>query len=350
MNYNNLWRPAIPAALAAGTAVLFIFISGGNPAEAAAALWAGAFANEFAIADMLTRAAPLLITGLAISLAFRAGALNIGAEGQMLMGASAAVFVGLQLHNWPRPFAIVATVTAAGAGGLLAASLPALLRRYRNVPEVLSTILFNFIFAEMVSWLVRGPLQEASRENPQSDAIAEGAMFPKLLPPTSLHLGFFVAIAFAAALWIYLFRTAGGLRLRASGLSPRAALFAGFAPDRMLMMSMFVSGAMAGVSGGMIVNAQTGRLYSDISGGIGYIAIAVALLGRLHPIAIIGSALLFGALEAGAAEMQRTANVSSALAQVVEAVALFGVLATERSLQYSGASRTSTMVQADGVR
>ncbi|HKE02336.1 MAG TPA: ABC transporter permease, partial [Planctomycetota bacterium] len=266
-------------------------------------------------------------------LAFRAGALNIGAEGQILAGAAAGVAVGLRLGASPPIVAIPATLAAGCAGGAAAAGIAAALRRWRRVPEVLSTILLNFVLLEVVSWLVRGPLQEAGRAYPQSDPIAAAAMLPRLLPPSRLHAGFLVALAAAAAMTIFLFRTAAGFRVRAVGLGPRASALAGFRPERVVALALVASGALAGLAGSVEVAGLTGRLYGDLSGGTGYVAIAVALLARLHPLGAIAAAIGFGALESGAAHMQRVAGVSAALAHAIEALALAAVLAADHLAQ-----------------
>ncbi len=326
-------RPAARAlaALAAAFAVgaLFVAASGADLVVTARALAHGAFGDAYAIAETLTRATPLLLAGLAVAVAFRAGALNIGAEGQILGGASAAVAAGLCLHGAPSLLAIPAVLLAAAVGGALVAGIAAALRRWRAVPEVLSTILLNFVMVQAVSWLVRGPLQESARAYPQSDPMAASAMLPRLLGSTRLHAGTPIALAVAVLAALLLFRTAAGFRLRAVGLGPAAARFAGFFPERVVAGALVLSGAVAGLAGGVEVAGLTGRLFENLSGGIGYVAIAVALLGRLHPAGVVAAALLFGALDSGAAEMQREAGVSASLAQVIEATALAGVLGAD---------------------
>lgn len=323
---NVVLRAACAVASALIVSFVFVAIAGGDPSAAARAFLAGAVGDPYAISQTLARATPLLVSGLAVALAFRAGVFNIGAEGQMTAGASAAVFVGLQLEGVPAPIAITAVLLASAAGGAAAASIAALFRALRGVPEVLTTILLNFIFAQFVSWLVRGPLKERSGANPQSDSIAASAMLPRLLESTSLHSGFLLAIAAVPIFWFFLYRTAAGFRLRAAGEGPRAARFAGFSINKITNFSLVASGALAGLSGGMLVSGHTGRLFSNISGGAGYVAIAVAMLGNLHPFGIAAAALFFGALEAGAGEMQRSAGVSNSLALVVEAASLLAIL------------------------
>lgn len=331
MKWNLLFRPAAAVAAALLSALVFVAIAGGSPAGAAHALLLGAAGDRYSIADTLARATPLLVSGLAMALAFRAGAINIGAEGQIIAGAAAGVLAGLQCESLPAWLAIPFVMIAAAAGGALVAGFAAALRYYRNVPEVLSTILINFLMLEFVSWLVRGPMKERSNANPQSDPMAASAMLPRVLEGTSLHAGLFIALAAAPAVWFYLFRTSAGFRLRATGENARAARFAGFATERIVVITFLQSGALAGLTGGLLAAGSTGRLYANISGGIGYVAIAVALLGKLHPFGIALAALFFGALDSGAAEMQRTAGVSYALALVVEAASVLTVLALDHA-------------------
>jgi simple sugar transport system permease protein len=323
-------RGAIAVALSIAAGLLCVVLAGGSAGDALHAVLVGAVGDRSALADTVNRATPLCIVGLGLSLAFRAGALNIGAEGQILGGACAAAAAGIHLHGLPALLAIPCVLGAAALGGALTAAAAAALRRWRGVPEVLSTILLNFVMVELTSWLVHGPLQERNASYPQSDPIAESAHLPRILPPTSMHAGALVALALVPLVWWFLFRTAAGLRLRAAGAGPAAARFAGFHPAAAAAWALVASGAFAGLAGGVQVSGLTGRLYADLSGGVGYMAIAVALLGRLHPAGIVVASLLFGVLDAGAAEMQRSAGVSGALAQVVQAVTLLGLLAADR--------------------
>ncbi|MBI3818553.1 MAG: ABC transporter permease [Planctomycetes bacterium] len=333
---NILIRPAAAAAAAFAVAYIFVMIAGGAPGAAAGALLEGAFGGRYAVADTLNRASLLFIAGLAVAVAFRGGILNIGAESQILAGASAAVVAGRLVDGWPGFAAVSALLAAAAAAGGACAAIAAALKRYCSVPEVLSTILLNFIFLQTVSWLVRGPLAETAHALPQSDRVADAAMFPRVFFDTSLHGGFLLACALAPLSWFYLFRTAGGLRLRAVGEGPRAARVAGFAVARIEFTTFLASGALAGTAGGMLVAGHTGRLYDNISCGLGYVAIAVALLGKLHPFGVAAAALFFGALDSGAAEMQRSAGVSNALALVVQAATVLAILAFDR---FAGAAR-----------
>lgn len=300
--------------------------------DALLAFWDGAFGSAFALwSATLVRATPLVLLGLAIAVAFRAGVLNIGAEGQLLVGAVAASVMALGLGGWPRAVVLPLVLLAGMAGGAAWAWIAAVLRRRFGVLEVISTIMLNFVAAALLSWAVRGPLQEPTRVYPQSLPFTESAQLPFLIDGQRLHLGFLLALVAAAGLWYVFARTALGFRIRAIGLSPRASASAGLIDVERLAGAAFVaSGALAGLAGASEVSGVTWALYEGISPGLGYTAIAVALLARLDPRWVVASAILFGAIEAGGASMQREAGIPLVAVQVLTAVILLAVLAADR--------------------
>lgn len=300
--------------------------------DALTALWQGAFGSAFAFwSATLVRATPLLLLGLAVAVAFRAGVLNIGAEGQLLAGAASATFVALAGGAWPWPVTVLLMILAGALGGAVWSGIAALLKSRFGVLEVISTILLNFVALNLVSWLVRGPLQEPTRVYPQTERFGEGAQWPMLIPGQRLHLGFLLGLLAAVALWWWLARTASGFRVRVVGASPQAAESAGGVNATRTITGVFLlSGALAGIAGAAEVGGVTWALYEGISPGYGYTAIAVALLARLDPRLVVVSAIFFGALEAGAAAMQRDAGVPSVVVSVVVAVVVLVVLATTR--------------------
>jgi len=299
--------------------------------EALLALWQGAFGSPYAVLSAtLVRTTPLLLLGLSVATAFRAGILNIGAEGQLLAGAMAAAAVGLASTGWPSAVAVAAMIVAGIVAGAGWAFIAAALRRWFGVLEVISTIMLNFLALHLVSWLVRGPLQEPTRTNPQSATLPDIAHWPTLIPGHRLHLGFLLGLLLALALWVMWRHTAVGFRLRVVGMGARAAASAGrVAVDHTVMGAFLLSGAIAGLAGASEVGGVTWGLYDGISPGYGYTAIAVALLARLDPRAVVPSAVFFGALEAGAAAMQRDAGVPSVVVQVVVAVVVLAVIALD---------------------
>jgi general nucleoside transport system permease protein len=310
---------------------LALLAAGGYPAQTALlALWNGSVGSWYALTSAtLVRAIPLMLTGCAVAVAFRAGVFNIGAEGQFLVGATAATAVALAVPGggW------ISAAVALGAGAVAGAAwagIAALLRARFGVLEVISTIMLNFVALHAVSYLVRGPLQEPTHIYPQTSTIAEGIQLTRIPGAGRLHVGLLIALVVLIACgWIFR-HTAAGFRLLAVGESPTAAESAGLIHvKRTTQRAFMASGALAGLAGGVEVLGVTYALYENISPGYGFTAIAVALLAGLDPWRVVLSATLFGALEAGAGAMQRDANVPSALVSVIEALLILAVIGAQ---------------------
>jgi simple sugar transport system permease protein len=321
----------VVAAIVGATALLLL--ASGYPVERGlAALWSGSFGSWYAFTSAtLVRAVPLLLTGTAVALAFRAGVLNIGAEGQLLVGAAVAAAMALTLGaGVGAPLGLTLALLAAAMGGAIWAGVAALLRTRYGVLEVISTIMLNFVALHLVSYLVRGPLQEPTRVYPQSVSIADALHLPRIPGAGRLHIGLFLALGLAGTAGWALRHTAAGFRLMATGESPGAAASAGGIDVRSTTVRAFLaSGALAGLGGGVEVLGVTFALYENVSPGYGYTAIAVALLARLDPWRVVATAVLFGALEAGAGAMQRDAGVPSTLVSVIEAALILAVVAAQ---------------------
>ena len=322
----------VVASIAGATALLLLV--GGYPVGAGlGALWTGSFGSWYALSSATSvRAVPLLLTGGAVALAFRAGVLNIGAEGQLLVGAAAATGVALApLRGGLTPWLIVLlALGAAAASGALWAAVAAVLRSRFGVLEVISTIMLNFVALHVVSYLVRGPLQEHTRIYPQSETLAEAVRLPRIPGAGRLHVGLVIALALMGTAGWMLRHTAAGFRLIATGESADAAASAGGIDVRVTTVRVFMlSGALAGIAGGVEVLGITYALYENISPGYGYTAIAVALLARLDPWRVLATGVLFGALEAGASAMQRDASVPSTLVSVIEAALILAIVAAQ---------------------
>jgi len=324
---------AVVAAIGGATALLLVGV--GFPAwPGLVALWTGAFGSWYAFTSAtLVRAVPLMLTGGAVALAFRGGVLNVGAEGQLLVGAAATAAFALAVPTGGGGLvllAITGALLAAAVAGAIWAGVAAHLRARYHVLEVISTIMLNFIALHVVSYLVRGPLQEPTRVYPQSATIADALHLPRIPGAGRLHAGFALALVLAVAAGWILRHTAAGFRLVASGESPSAAASAGGIDVRATTARVFLlSGALAGLAGGVEVLGVTLALYENISPGYGYTAIAVALLARLDPWRVVATAVLFGALEAGAGAMQRDAGVPSTLVSVIEAALILAVVSAQ---------------------
>jgi len=337
------WAPPVVAVGAALLlACLALLLGGHDPIRALTALWDGALGTpERFFSISLVRATPLLLSGLAVALAFRGGIWNIGAEGQIYAGAIAATATALALPELPRGIApLVAGLAGLAAGGLCA-SLPAWLRLRSDTNEVISTLLMNFLMLQFVSLLVRGPLQESRGVFPQSDPVPDVFHLPTFGAGQRFHAGFLVAVALTLLLALILRRTNIGLRIRAMGSAPRAASLAGrINVGRGGALLLIASGALAGLAGAIEVTGVTYALYEDLSPGWGYTAIAVALLGGLRPLGVLGAAVFLGSLEGGAGAMQRSAGVPAVWVVGIEALLILAViLATQWAGRAWGASR-----------
>ncbi|HEX8152390.1 MAG TPA: ABC transporter permease [Thermoanaerobaculia bacterium] len=311
------------AVAAAITAIVLLALSGAafghSPRELLSILIGGSIGSRFALEGTLLKTVPLLLTGLSVVIAFRSGAWNIGAEGQFIVGGLAALVASR--------FGIAASLLAAMLAGAVWASIASAMRLWRHAPEVLTTILLNFIAIHLLGWCVNGPLQETSGRYPQSDPAR--ASLPQL---GELHLGVALAVLASVAAWWLLYRTREGLRLRATGFNPNAARWAGINVNAQLLRAMALSGAVAGLAGGIELLGVTHRLFERFAAGYGYSGIAVALLAQLHPLATIASALFFGALVTGAGELQRTADISATVATLAQALVIL-VLIVFSSIQ-----------------
>lgn len=309
------------AVLAAG---IFLVLIGADPGAAGAALIQGAVGDRIALENTAVRCGPLILIGLAIAIAFRSGIWNIGGEGQLYAGALCATVLATRtLVGVPSAVALPLMAGAGVLAGGLWAGLAAALKVRRGVSEVLSTLMLNFIAVLLVAYAVHGPLQELAATYPQSDPFPSEARLPLLPGLRRVHIGIALALALPFAVWVYVFRSAAGLRLRAVGLAPDAARYAGISPDRETVRVLLLSGALAGLAGAVEVAGVTGRLFQNLSPGYGFTAIAVALLARLHPLAVIPSAIFFAALASGSGAMQRVAGVPSVTVQVIEALVIF---------------------------
>lgn len=329
----GLARAVAVAVLAVVAMFVLLWATGFDPMRGLSALWRGALGSPDAVLSAtLVRTIPLLLTGIGVKIALRAGVLNIGADGQLLAGATAAVIVVAGASARSAVWVLPALVAAALAGALWSA-VPAWLRARRGTLEVVTTIMMNFVAHQLVSFLVRGPLQEPTGIYPQSATIDASVRLPLLAGGSRLHAGLVIAAAVVLLAWFVLERTWTGYRIRMVGANADAARSAGQIDVARVEAGAFLwSGALAGLAGGVEVLGVTFALYENLSPGYGYTAIAVALLGRLRPAGVVAAALLLGALGAGATAMQRDAGVPAGAAATVEALLVLAVLASQAAL------------------
>ena len=318
---------AVGLALAVGAA--FIAAVGQNPFDIYARMAGGAFGNAYGLGQVLARATPLIFTGLAVALGFRAGLFNIGAEGQLYVGAFAAGLVGHALAGLPAFLLLPLTVFAGMAGVALWAFLPAWLKARVGAHEVINTILMNFIALALVQYLGHFSFEHATVH---TAAIGAGARIPRmeaLFPVfhgSPLNLSLFLALAAAGGVGWLLWRTRFGYELRAVGLSPPAAEYAGIRVPRVWIVALCLSGALAGLVGTNFVQGYKYYFESDFSGGVGFLGIAVALLGRNHPAGVVVAALFFAALSYGGLVINT--RVPKELVEILQAIViLFSIVA-----------------------
>jgi ABC-type uncharacterized transport system permease subunit len=330
--------PLLATLAALGVFAIILMTLGANPVEAYGALIEGAVGSPNAIADTLVKATPLLLIGLGTCIAFRGGVVNIGGEGQLVVGALAATLLGLLYPEAPGyviiPLAMLAGFLAGGVWG----AIPGALKAYFNVNEILSTIMMNQIAVQGMNFLLRGPMidpvqLEAASRIPQTARLAKEFDLIRLVP-TRLHLGALLAVIVAILVYIFLWRTTIGYRIRAVGLNADAARYAGINVKRYIVLSLLLSGALGGLAGAVQVYGVTHRMFTDgsaagFTGSAGFNGIVAALFGQLHPLGTIPAAILFGALLVGANKLQRVVQVPSALVTALNGLVVVFVVSSE---------------------
>jgi general nucleoside transport system permease protein len=329
-----------------------IALAGADPISAYAEFLIVPLTSRFSALEVLVAATPLLLTGTAVALAFRGGYWNIGAEGQLLVGAIMAAAIG-QIAGLPQVLAIPLMVFGGAVGGALWALGPALLRVRFGIDEVVTTLLLNPVALLLVNGLLHGPWRDPVSGFPESPRIVESAEFPQLLERSRVHLGFLVALGIVLVVGYVVGRTPAGLRLRAVGLSPQGARFAGIDVGRTLLLTALASGAIAGIAGvGEVAGIQY-RLTAGLSPGYGYTGIVVATLGTLTMPGVTLAALLLGDLSVGASSAGRALGIPSQLGAVVQATLLLvtiALLAIRRNRLVSAAMTPAAAgVAADAV-
>jgi len=307
---------AVPVALLVGAVILILLKV--NPITAYNSMVAGAFGSLSGITQTLVKATPLLLVGLGVTIAFRGGVINIGGEGQLIVGALAATALSVSFPDWPGVILLPLVFLAGILAGAVWGGIPGLLKARMGVNEILSTVMMNAIAVQLANFLLRGPLIDPA-EIAAGTRIAQSALLPKavwlarLIPKTLLHSGAILALILAVLVYIFLWRTTIGYRIRAVGLNPDASRYAGIRVPFYQALSLVLGGAFAGLAGVVEVLGVQHRLMEGISSGYGFTGIVAALFGQLHPLGAIPASILFGGLLVGADKMQRTVQIPSAL-------------------------------------
>ena len=318
---------------------LLVWWAGADVAQTYGLLLRGGFGSVFALSETFTRAIPLMLTGLAAAVAFRARLFNIGAEGQLYVGALAAVAVG-GLHggsgfDLPVPLLFGLMLLAAALAGALLLLGPALLKARLGVDEVVTTLLLNFIVLLLVSLMLDGPMKDPIAMGwPQSVALMGELELSKLVEQTRVHSGLLIAAALAVAVWVLMKYTVLGFDIRAVGANARAAAFAGVPVTRTVVLVAMLSGALAGLAGAIEVAGRTSYLTLDMSPGYGYSGIVIAMLAGLHPLGVVAASVFVAGVLVGADSMSRAIGVPTYIADVIVAASLISVLVATLLTQY----------------
>lgn len=330
---------AVLFALLFGAVMLLLL--GANPIEGYGEMFKGAFGSGDALIATVLKATPLLFVGIGIVIAFRADVINIGAEGQLVLGGLFSTIAALYLPAMPSVIMVPLVLVAGVIGGGLWGWIPGMLKAYYRVNEILSTIMLNIVAVQLMSYLLRGPLIdpaeiERGTRIPQTQRLPQAADLPLLFGSDRLHIGPVLAVVCAIGAYFLLWRTPLGFRLRAVGLSETAARYAGIPVRRTIVFALTMSGALAGLGGAVLVfGSESHRMVTDgstlgFTGGAGFNGIVAALLGALHPLWTIPSSFLFGGLIVGGQALQRAVQVPSALIVALNGLVVVFVVAADR--------------------
>jgi simple sugar transport system permease protein len=266
--------------------------------------------------------------------AYRSGFINIGAEGQMAMGILAATAAALALPGVPRPLLLPAALLAGALGGALWGFIPGVLKARLGVSELLSTVMLNYIAAQLYTFFLRGPMLDPAElttgsGTPQSMRLTRNVWLDRIIPGTRLHTGIFIALALALAVYVFLWKTTFGYNMRAAGAQARAARYGGISVARYLIISICISGALAGLAGAVEIAGVHHRAIEGITGGYGFSGIVVALFGGLHPAGIVPAAFFFGLLLVGADMTQRMVGVPANMVQVLQGIIILVIVSSK---------------------
>ncbi|HAE22608.1 MAG TPA: ABC transporter permease [Spirochaetaceae bacterium] len=308
------------AALAISAVVLLMLKT--NPIVAYSAMLQGAFGSISGLSQSLVKATPLLLVGLGVCIAFRASVINVGGEGQIILGSIAGTWMALSFPDLPSAILIPACMTVGFIAGAFWGFIPGLLKARFKVNEILSTIMLNAIALQFMNFLLQGPMMDpegikAGTFLAQSARLPESSWLARLIPRTQLHAGLYVALGFAVLVYIFLWRTTIGYQIRAVGLNPNASRYSGINVPFNQMLSLTIAGGLSGLAGVIEVMGVHRRILEGLTGGYGFTGIVAALLGSLHPLGIVPASVLFGGLLVGANTMQRAVQIPAALINAI---------------------------------
>jgi ABC-type uncharacterized transport system permease subunit len=322
---QTLGPPVAGAAIALLLGAVLIALSGTDPVVAYRAMLRGAFGGPRQLTETALKATPLLLIGLGLTVAFKARVWNIGGEGQFFMGALFGSVIALRFTELPAVVLIPVMLLAGVIGGALWGLIPALLRTRRGINEIISTLMLNYVAFFIIEYVARVPLRDPNGFLPESAQFVRAARLPGLFG-TRLHLGVFLVLLLIPLVYLLIWRTPVGFRLRAVGSKASVARFAGIFVERSIIFVLIFSGGLAGLAGIIEVSFLHSRLKGGISGGYGFTGILVALLGRLHPVGVFFAAIFFSALTIGANTMHTLVGLPVTLADVIQALIVLFVV------------------------
>lgn len=329
-NAMRLAAPLIAALAMLLTGFIIFTILGKDPVDAFRVFFIKPLSSEYGLGELLVKTTPLLLCALGLALGFRANVWNIGAEGQLTMGAIFGSGVALAFGETESGWVLPAMLIAGMIGGMVWASIPAFLRTRFHTNEILVSLMLVYIAQLTLAYLVHGPWRNPEGFNfPQSRMFNDWEILPLLIEGTRVNMGFVFAIVIAGAAWFFVARTHAGYRMQVAGLAPAAAAYAGFSEKRNIWLALLISGATAGLAGIGEVAGPIGQLQPQISPGYGFAAIIVAFVGRLHPVGIVLASMLMSLLYLGGEQAQMELSLPSAVTGLFQGLLLFYLLAAD---------------------
>lgn len=330
-----LGAPLLAAALTVLTGAALFSALGADPLQTLDAFFLAPLRDRNGIAEWLLKASPLALIACGLAIGFRANVWNIGAEGQLVLGAIGASALAIRFDGTDSFWLLPAMIGAGALAGMAWAGIAAWLKVRFHANEILVTLMLAYIATLLLSWLVHGPMRDPDGQNfPQSILFGDSALFPILWPDTRLNSAVFLSVSAALAAWLLMRHSFAGFRFQVGGLAPRAARYAGFSESRAIWVSLLIGGAAAGIAGVGEVAGPLGQLQPAVSPGYGYGAIIVAFLGRLHPAGIVLAALLMSLLYIGGESAQVTLQLPSAVAGLFQGLLLFFLLGCDVLTRY----------------
>ncbi len=331
----GLAAPLAALALTVAAGVVLFGALGRDPLEALYVFFVAPLASAYGLGELAVKTAPLALIAVGLSVGFRGSVWNIGAEGQLTVGAICGGGLALAFYGREGPWLLPAMLAAGVLGGMAWAAIPAWLRTRFHANEILTSLMLSYVAVQLLGYLVHGPWRDPEGYNfPESRLFGEQALLPVLVPGTRLHLGAVLALLAVAAVWVLLRHSFAGFRVEVVGLAPRAASYAGYRRERVVWLSFLLSGGLAGLAGVAEVAGPIGQLNPNISPGYGFAAIICAFLGRLHPLGVLAASALMALLYLGGEALQMKLNLPLAITGVFQGMLLFFVLGAEVLVRY----------------